>query len=70
MPELQGESPQSIAREKCRAACKLLRERLQEGGLASEEKEEFVLTEDTALCFEALGGLPGPYMSAPQHRCF
>ncbi|CAM9624005.1 unnamed protein product, partial [Discosporangium mesarthrocarpum] len=47
LPELQGE-PLDIAREKCRLAA------LEVGGP--------VMVEDTGLCFNALGGLPGPYI--------
>ena len=47
LPELQGE-PHDIAREKARLAAQQL------GGA--------VFTEDTSLCFNALGGLPGPYI--------
>jgi inosine triphosphate pyrophosphatase len=47
LPELQGE-PVDIAKEKCRLAA------AQIGGP--------VLVEDTSLCFNALGGLPGPYV--------
>ena len=47
LPELQGE-PEYIAVKKCR--------------LASLEIDEPVLVEDTSLCFNALGGLPGPYI--------
>ena len=47
VPELQGE-PEEISKEKCRIAAK------QVGGP--------VMVEDTALCFNALKGLPGPYM--------
>lgn len=47
LPELQGE-PEDIAREKCR--------------LAAEKIGGPVLVEDTCLCFNALGGLPGPYI--------
>ena len=47
LPELQGE-PEAIAADKCRAAAALV------GGP--------VMTEDTSLCFNALGGLPGPYI--------
>jgi inosine triphosphate pyrophosphatase len=48
LPELQGESPTEIAVEKCRLAA------LQVGGPC--------ITEDTCLCFNALQGLPGPYI--------
>lgn len=47
LPELQGE-PADIARAKCRLAAASV------GGP--------VLVEDTSLCFNALGGLPGPYI--------
>ena len=47
LPELQGE-PSYIATEKCR--------------LASLEINGPVLIEDTSLCFNAFGGLPGPYI--------
>lgn len=53
LPELQGSSTREIAEEKCR--------------LAAREVGGPVLTEDTSLCFEALGGLPGPYIKVP---CF
>ena len=48
LDELQGESPEEIAKAKALAAYKLL--------------GRPVLTEDTSLCFNALGGLPGPYI--------
>ena len=47
LPELQGE-PEFVAREKCK--------------LASNEIQGPVLSEDTSLCFNALGGLPGVYI--------
>jgi inosine triphosphate pyrophosphatase len=47
LPEFQGE-PDYIAAEKCR--------------LAALEIDEPVLVEDTSLCFNALEGLPGPYI--------
>ncbi|XP_062510582.1 inosine triphosphate pyrophosphatase-like [Corticium candelabrum] len=47
LPEFQGE-PDDIAREKCK--------------LAAKEVSGPVITEDTCLCFNALGGLPGPYI--------
>jgi len=47
VPELQG-SIESIAKEKCQLAAKQL-------GTAA-------ITEDTALCFDAMGQLPGPYI--------
>ncbi|KAI0658645.1 Maf/Ham1 [Cubamyces menziesii] len=47
IPEVQG-TTQEVAIAKCRRAAELL------GGPC--------ITEDTALCFEALGGLPGPYI--------
>ncbi|PNW86703.1 hypothetical protein CHLRE_02g095089v5 [Chlamydomonas reinhardtii] len=47
LPELQGE-PEEISKEKCRIAAKLV------GGA--------VMVEDTSLCFNAMHGLPGPYI--------
>ncbi|KAG7384558.1 hypothetical protein PHYPSEUDO_002458 [Phytophthora pseudosyringae] len=47
LPELQGE-PADIAKEKCR--------------LAAQQVQGAVLVEDTSLCFNALKGLPGPYI--------
>ncbi|RDX55313.1 Maf/Ham1 [Lentinus brumalis] len=47
IPEVQG-STREVATAKCRRAAELL------GGPC--------ITEDTALCFEALHGLPGPYI--------
>jgi len=47
LPELQG-TPEEVALEKCRMAAKAA------GGP--------VVTEDVSLCYDALGGLPGPYI--------
>jgi len=47
LPELQGE-PEEIAIEKCK--------------IATAEVNGPVLVEDTCLCFNALNGLPGPYI--------
>ncbi|TFK46950.1 Ham1-like protein [Heliocybe sulcata] len=47
IPEVQG-TTQEVATAKCKRAAELL------GGPC--------ITEDTALCFEALNGLPGPYI--------
>ncbi|XP_047315669.1 inosine triphosphate pyrophosphatase [Impatiens glandulifera] len=47
LPELQGE-PDDISREKAR--------------LAAKQVDGPVLVEDTCLCFNALKGLPGPYI--------
>ena len=47
LPEFQGEID-DIAIEKCR--------------LAAEHVKGPVITEDTSLCFNALGGMPGPYI--------
>ncbi|KAJ6851942.1 inosine triphosphate pyrophosphatase [Iris pallida] len=47
LPELQGE-PEEISKEKAR--------------LAAVEVNGPVLVEDTCLCFNALNGLPGPYI--------
>ncbi|KAJ9154062.1 hypothetical protein P3X46_027440 [Hevea brasiliensis] len=47
LPELQGE-PDAISKEKAR--------------LAAEKVKGPVLVEDTCLCYNALKGLPGPYV--------
>ena len=47
LPEYQGE-PEEVAREKCKTALEILKSP--------------VLIEDTSLCFNALHGLPGPYI--------
>lgn len=47
LPEYQGEPP-DICRAKCKAAAGIV--------------QGPVLVEDTALCFNALGGMPGPYI--------
>ena len=44
LPEYQG-SPEEVCREKCKEAAKTI--------------EGPVIIEDTCLCFNALGGLPG-----------
>lgn len=46
LPELQGASHLEVASAKCKEAFK--------------QVQGPVLTEDTCLCFNALGGLPGP----------
>eukprot|EP00239_Pterosperma_sp_CCMP1384_P004542 CAMPEP_0197848646 /NCGR_PEP_ID=MMETSP1438-20131217/9464_1 /TAXON_ID=1461541 /ORGANISM="Pterosperma sp., Strain CCMP1384" /LENGTH=191 /DNA_ID=CAMNT_0043460997 /DNA_START=238 /DNA_END=813 /DNA_ORIENTATION=+ len=47
LPELQGE-PEDVAKEKA--------------ALAAKEIKGPVVVEDTSLCFNAMGGLPGPYI--------
>ncbi|BGP29253.1 nucleoside triphosphate pyrophosphohydrolase ham1 [Rhodotorula toruloides] len=47
VPEVQG-TTEEVAKAKCKAAAEIV------GGPC--------ITEDTALAFEALGGLPGPYI--------
>jgi len=47
LPELQG-NPEDIAAEKCRIAANLL--------------QGPCITEDTCLCYNAMNGLPGPYI--------
>ena len=47
LPELQGD-PREISAEKCR--------------LAANAIDGPVIVEDTSLCFNALGGMPGPYI--------
>ncbi|KAG1453528.1 hypothetical protein G6F46_009154 [Rhizopus delemar] len=47
LPELQGET-QEIAKQKCK--------------IAAETLNGPCITEDTSLCFNAMNGLPGPYI--------
>ena len=54
LPELQG-NPIEIAMEKCR--------------LAARAVKGPVFTEDTSLCFNALNGLPGPYIKWFLDQC-
>lgn len=54
LPELQGD-PFEIAKEKCK--------------LAAQEINGPVLTEDTSLCFNALNGMPGPYIKWFLDKC-
>ena len=54
LPELQGD-PFEIAKEKCRLAAKAV--------------NGAVLTEDTSLCFNALNGMPGPYIKWFLEKC-
>jgi len=54
LPELQGD-PFEIAKEKCR--------------LAAKKVNGAVLTEDTSLCFNALNGMPGPYIKWFLENC-
>jgi non-canonical purine NTP pyrophosphatase (RdgB/HAM1 family) len=54
LPELQGD-PFEIAEEKCR--------------LAAKKVNGAVITEDTSLCFNALNGMPGPYIKWFLEKC-
>jgi len=54
LPELQGDAFE-IAKEKCK--------------LASLEVKGPVFTEDTSLCFNALNGMPGPYIKWFLEKC-
>ncbi len=54
LPELQGD-PLEIAKEKC--------------ALAAKEIGGAVITEDTSLCFNALNGMPGPYVKWFLDKC-
>ena len=75
VPELQGE-PEDIAREKCRQAAAVVGH-VRVNALRLLPRSQCccfyththtiqingpVITEDTCLCFNALNGLPGPYM--------
>ena len=55
VPELQGEV-EEISVEKCKLAVKEIEKVLNMNDYAG------IVTEDTSLCYNALGGLPGPYM--------
>jgi inosine triphosphate pyrophosphatase len=54
LPELQGDAFE-IAKEKCK--------------LAAQEVNGPVFTEDTSLCFNALNGMPGPYIKWFLEKC-
>lgn len=58
LPELQGPSPQEIAKEKCKLAWAEARKL---GGPDGEEITALI-TDDTSLCFHALGDMPGQYV--------
>jgi inosine triphosphate pyrophosphatase len=61
IPELQGE-PFEIIQEKLRLAVKLLHQDGVLGKFTSSTQRTLIMTEDTCLCFNALNGLPGPYI--------
>lgn len=71
LPEIQG-TTEEIALDKCRRAAGIVGNPSQPA-LYNREQKSYetkciakiggsVLIEDTALCFNALKGLPGPYM--------
>lgn len=55
LPEIQESDPVEVTRAKCLEAAKQVAE--MNGG-----RPVPVITEDTSLCFDALGGLPGPFI--------
>eukprot|EP00397_Hematodinium_sp_SG-2012_P022564 GEMP01023389.1.p1 GENE.GEMP01023389.1~~GEMP01023389.1.p1 ORF type:complete len:214 (+),score=53.39 GEMP01023389.1:119-760(+) len=59
LPEIQGETPEAVSKEKCKTAWK---------EVEHDEKVNSIITEDTSLCFNALGGLPGPYVKWFEER--
>lgn len=69
MPEVQG-STQEVAIAKCKSAAKQVRpshaptQSIPNPFLIFPRRQlgKACVTEDTALCFDALGGLPGPYI--------
>lgn len=68
VPEVQG-TTEEVALEKCKRAAELVSyiTSIQQPPpilmmLAMRQIGGPCITEDTALCFEALGGLPGPYI--------
>ena len=58
VPELQGE-PEEISVEKFKIA---VSEILKEKEFLEQFTDAYLLVEDTCLCYNALHGLPGPYM--------
>jgi inosine triphosphate pyrophosphatase len=71
VPELQGE-PDEISKEKCKLAVSDVRFALSRKETGTLPCPRFyvqingpVIVEDTCLCFNALKGLPGPYMYSP-----
>ncbi|CAD7957369.1 unnamed protein product [Amoebophrya sp. A120] len=62
LPELQGE-PEDISAEKCLQAYREYWSSLEKTAPGENKAKDFVIfTEDTSLCFNALNGLPGPYV--------
>jgi inosine triphosphate pyrophosphatase len=55
LPELQGDDVYEIAKEKCRIAAQII--------------QGPCFIEDTSLCFNALNGLPGPYIKWFLEKC-
>jgi inosine triphosphate pyrophosphatase len=55
LPELQGNDTIEIAKEKCK--------------LAAQQITGPCITEDTSLCFNALNGMPGPYIKWFLENC-
>lgn len=58
LPELQGE-PEEISVEKCKIA---IQQVLKEKQFLEAHPDSYVLVEDTCLCYNALCGMPGPYI--------
>ena len=65
LPEIQG-TIEAISKDKCRRAAAIVGPSILFIATFHDAKNEKiggpVLTEDTCLCFNALKGLPGPYM--------
>lgn len=59
LDEVQSADPVEVAQKKARAAADVLR---CEAAAAGTAPPRFVMVEDTCLCFDALGGLPGPFV--------
>lgn len=59
LPELQGDDTITIAKEKCIIAAK---QYIASSSSSSSSYPRILLTEDTSLCFNALNGMPGPYI--------
>ncbi|EFC50513.1 predicted protein [Naegleria gruberi] len=66
LPELQGEIDE-ISKEKCRIAIQNV---LTDPKIAYKYGSEHVIVvEDTSLCFNALNGMPGPYIKWFLEKC-
>jgi inosine/xanthosine triphosphate pyrophosphatase family protein len=61
LAEIQDSSILNIIQDKCRRACDRIRE-CHSAGPDDDSRSRIILVEDTCLNFEALNGMPGPYV--------